>query len=210
MDVWPPEWRERPSELELSTDLADVPYIELSDQDVLELDIEYESAIVSEPTVESTEFQQDREIFLYTEADIRTHEENLTNTLSASSLSSSIKSNIFNVTSNHQFINPYHDPEFFWAKCFPWLYPYGFGCPSEERSSLRTLGAHTKQMLMRGGGPQGRRFQQCPNYYFAALHYESRRRISGVTSQAQNSKYDGLNNEDHIFTAENLERMISY
>ena len=212
-EVWPPQWRETPSTVESDSDLEDVPYIELSDKDVLELDVEFEAAIVSEPTSEfseSLEFQQESEIFLYTEADIRTHEENLTSALSSSAISTGSKTNIFNVSSDHQFVNPYHDPDFFWAKCFPWLYPYGFGCPSDKRSSLRTLGAHTKQMLMRGGGPQGRRFQQCPNYYFAALHYESRRKISGVSSQAQNSKYDGLTEEGHIFTAENLKRMISY
>ena len=205
-EVWPPKWRETPNQLELPTDLEDVIYIELTDQDVAELDDEYKATIVNDESHESFEFQQEREIFLSTEASIRTHEENLTNALS----SAIAKTNILNVTTNHEFVNPYHDPIYFWAKCFPWLYPYGLGCPSDKRSSLRTLGAHTKLMLMRGGGPQGRRFQQCPNYYFAALHYESRRRISGVSSQAQNSKFDKISDEGDIFTADNLSRMISY
>ena len=219
-EVWPPKWRKLSSVgCELSSDLVDVPYIELTDEEVSELDTEYEAAIVSEPIDGSTstelfEFQQEKEVFLYSEQDIRTHEENLATVLSSSSFpfntATTLRTNILNVTSNHAFVNPYHDPLFFWAKCFPWLYPYGYGCPSDKNSSLQNLGAHTKQMLMRGGGPQGRRFQQCPSYYFAAYHYESRRKISGVTSKAQNSKYDELSDDDDIFTTAVLSRMISY
>ena len=118
---------------------------------------------------------------------------------------------ILHATSSHEFVNPYRDPAYFWAKCFPFLYPYGRGCPSDPDSLVQNLRLHNKQMLMRGGGPQGRRFQQYPNYYFAAYHYESRRKLGGIVSKAQNSKYDGLSeNDDTVITASILSQMKTY
>lgn len=211
---WPDRWKENtPEGTESPIDLEDVPYIELTDEQIEELDTEYKETIVSassDETNDTLELQQEKEVFLNSNQDIRTHEENLVKILSSTSMSSSLKPDIFSVSSNHEFVNPYYDPLFFWAKCFPWLYPYGFGCPSDKNSSLRGLGAHTRQMLMRGGGPQGRRFQQCPSYYFASYHYQSRRKMGGITSKAQNSKYNGLSEKDDAFNAAVLSRMITY
>ena len=64
-------------------------------------------------------------------------------------------------------------------------------------------------MLLRGGAPQGRRFQQCPSYYFAAYHYEPRRKLGGITSKANNLSYDGVDQSNDV-TAGILSQMVQF
>ena len=202
-----PEWPEEWKEYTVTDVLVDIPIIELSDDEVEELDLEFESELGNNDVSVDLELPQDKEVLLYTEEDIQTHSENVMGTLA-----SSVKprKNVFVRTTDHDFVNPYHEPVYFWAKCFPWLYPYGFGCPSDPNSKLPNLRAHSKQMLMRGGGPNGRRFQQDPSWYFAVYHYESRRKIGGIASRAHNPLFDHIANPEAVISSTLLSQMISF
>ena len=197
---WPENWKCDTGQL------IDIDSIDLSDEEVNDLDEECEELIKSDQFID-LQLDQDKEVFLYSEQDIMTHEETVLNTLNANNLS--LKKHVLHRNSSHEFVNPYYDPLFFWAKCFPWLYPYGYGCPSDPDNKLHNLRLHTKHMLLRGGGPQGRRFQQCPSYYFAAYHYESRRKLGGITSKANNLSYDRVDQSNGV-TAGILSQMVQF
>ena len=90
-----------------------------------------------------------------------------------------------------EFVNAYTNSEYYYSKCFPILFPFGRGCPSDKNSKLNDIKSHSKKMLKRGGGPDGRRFQQSPNYYFTVYSYIMKQKIGGIASLAQRHDHDG-------------------
>ena len=186
-----------------STDqYMDIPFIDMSEEDVAELHNELNANIATTLTgfTGNIELQQETDVLLFATSDINTHEEDIRQILDPTSLVRHSSSGI------RQFTSPYQDPDFFWAKCFPCLYPYGFGCPSDPYSKLKQLKPYVQHILQRGGGPQGRRFQSTPHFYFAVYHYESRRNIGSIAYQAQNEELDTAGPQ---LTALRLRQLIS-
>jgi hypothetical protein len=72
--------------------------------------------------------------------------------------------------------------DYFWEKCYPNLFPYGRGGPSDIRycRSIK-LSKFIQHMLQRGGNvvgmKQGRRFQMDARFIFPAYILDSRRRL---------------------------------
>ena len=66
----------------------------------------------------------------------------------------------FQRTDNHQFVCQYKNPEYYLPRCFPTIYPYGRGCPSDSNCKVISMANYVKHMLCLGGGPDARRFQQ--------------------------------------------------
>jgi len=78
-------------------------------------------------------------------------------------------------SADNVYVNVYNAPHYYWEKCFPNLYPYGRGGPSDPLFSLKRLSEYHKHILRRGGGRDGRRFQNCASHVFATYTYEIRR-----------------------------------
>lgn len=92
---------------------------------------------------------------------------------------------------NHTFVSEYTHPDFYLSRCFPSLYPYGRGCPSDKQSLFLSKAKYAKHMLCLGGGPQPRRFQQSSKFIFTMYTMEMRRKIGGVAYVAQRKNLDG-------------------
>ena len=65
---------------------------------------------------------------------------------------------ILHRNSSHVFVCPRTHPHCYLPHCFPWLYPLGRGCPSDINNRTSTMIEYVKQVLTRGGGPNGRGF----------------------------------------------------
>lgn len=105
---------------------------------------------------------------------------------------------------DYKFVNPFHDPEYFLCRSFPSLFPYGRGCLSDENALSRDYLQHTKMMLLKGGGPQARRFQKFLNFIFTMYFHEMKKRVGGVSCKAQNSNLD-----DHLVDEVNVAPTVS-
>ena len=189
-------------EWETNNERLDIPFIEMSDEDVAELTDELNSSIATTTigSMVNIELQQENELFLFAKNEMSTQEDDIRQILNPNSLITVTQS------CDRQFTSPYQDPNFFWAKSFPWLYPYGYGCPSDPHTKIRDLAEYAKHMMQRGGGPDGRRFQKCPNFYFSVYHYESRRKVGGIAYEAKNEHLDTV---DPILTADKLRQVMS-
>ena len=165
-------------------ELIDLPFIEITDEEVEKLDAEEGKQNIN-AELGITELQQEQHAYLMTPDDIQTHEETIKEVIK-----SKLKYIIEKKRSEYSFVAPYENPEYFWAKCFPQLYPYGLGCPGDPKCSLNNIDKYAKHVLQRCGGPNGRRFQECPSFYFGALHYMIRKKVKGIAYMAQNSSYD--------------------
>lgn len=104
----------------------------------------------------------DREILLIEEPDVVTEIRTIAEILTTP---------VLERNADYKFVNAYHTPEYYLSRSFPALFPYGRGCPSDEDAEQRDYQKHTKIMLMRGGGPQARRCQKVPSYYFTMYLY---------------------------------------
>ena len=96
----------------------------------------------------------------------------------------------FQSTANHQFVCQYKNPEYYLPRCFPTIFPYGRGCPSDINCNMISMANYTKHMLCLGGGPDARRFQQNAKFIFSMYTMEMRRKIGGVAYLAQRKDYD--------------------
>ena len=177
------------------TDQAiDPPFIELSDEDNNNLNDELDNSVATstDTQIADAELQQEKEVLLLTPEDTNTRDETIKQVIN-----SNLKMVFERRTNNYEFVSPVSHPEYFWAKCFPCLFPYGQGCPNDPKNidCVNGIGKFTKLVLQRGGGPDARRFQQCPSFYFAVYHYVTRYKIQGLTYLAQNTKYDNDNEE---------------
>lgn len=92
-------------------------------------------------------------------------------------------------SANNTYVNVYSAPHFYWEKCFPQLYPYGRGGPSDPYFRMDTMRNYHRHILLRGGGRDGRRFQSCAAHIFATYTYE-------IKSKVGNMAYAATRNED--------------
>lgn len=113
-------------------------------------------------------------------------------------------------TNTFEFVTAYSQPQFYYAKCFPLLFPFGRGCPSDANSLLRDIKKHSQKMLKRGGGPQGRRFQQTSSYYFTVYSYIIKQKIGGVAFRSQRSHLDGNAQPENIPTVGEVNKLLQY
>jgi hypothetical protein len=109
-----------------------------------------------------------------------------------------------------EFVNIYTNSLYYYAKCFPVLFPYGRGCPSDTNSKLKDIKLHGQKMIKIGGGPSGRRFQQTPNYYFTVYNYLMKKRVGGIAMLAQKSHLDGTALPEKIPTVREVNQLIDY
>lgn len=94
-------------------------------------------------------------------------------------------------SNNHEFVCQYKNPDFYLSRCFPTLYPYGRGCPTDKWCRSTSVAKYVKHMLCLGGGPCPRRFQQSSQFIFAVYNSEMKRKIGGVAYIAQKKCFDG-------------------
>lgn len=87
-------------------------------------------------------------------------------------------------SADNQYVSPYRNPHFYWEKCFPVLYPYGRGGPSDPFFQIKKLRDYHRHVLRRGGGKDGRRFQNNPGHIFATYTYEVKRRVGNMAYAA--------------------------
>lgn len=85
---------------------------------------------------------------------------------------------------NNRYVNVYSAPQYYWEKCFPHLYPYGRGGPSDPFFRIDTLRNYHCLILRRGGGIDGRRFQSSAAHIFTAYTYETRRKVNSMAYAA--------------------------
>jgi hypothetical protein len=106
--------------------------------------------------------------------------------------------NIMERQSNFEFVCQYKNPEYYLPRCFPTLFPYGRGCPSDRSSSTTNIRKHTIHMLSLGGGPNPRRFQQSLKYVFSIYIMEMKRKNGGIAYAAQKKKNNDKPTENEI------------
>ena len=92
------------------------------------------------------------------------------------------------------FVNSYHNSLYFWEKCFPNIFPYGHGGPSDPiRISVRTdMPTFHKYQLRQSSEADGRRCQMTANYIFSAYESEMKRKIGSVSLAAANDDAHGV------------------
>ena len=116
------------------------------------------------------------------------------------------KSNLFT------FVTFYHNPEYFYEKCFPTLYPYGFGGPSDISFKITNISKYYKHVLESNGGINGRRFQSNPIFIFLAYNSEMKKRFSNLVYTTSNkiSSQSTLNNNSLNLTIAEIDLLINY
>lgn len=145
----------------------------------------------------------DREILLLSEPTSASRFEEFKQVLSK-------RNGIVDRTGNLHYVNLYSEPEYFFAKCFPTLFPYGRGCPSDKNTEVKSIAAHAKYCLMRGGNPDGRRCQMNPSYVFLMYTLEVRRRIGGVTYKAAKPYKDDVEAAKAVPTVQDMSDVVEY
>jgi len=120
--------------------------------------------------------------------------------------------NVYERSNRHQFVDPHRVPEYFWEKCFPILFPYGRGGPSDPSLITLKFKDFVASVLQRGGCSQGRRFQNCAPFVFAAYTIEMRRKIGGVASRASECKpqCEEDSTETGDVTVEDMTKLIDH
>lgn len=121
-------------------------------------------------------------------------------------------SKIIERDSNFDFVSQYTHPEYYLAKCFPCLFPFGRGDPTDVNSKVKSIGSHCRLMLTRGGGPNGRAFQNSTNYIFTIYTLEMKRRIGGVawTKQRKNLSEATINETESEPIVSTINTLLSY
>jgi hypothetical protein len=109
-----------------------------------------------------------------------------------------------------EFVNCYTNSSYYFSKCFPILFPYGRGCPSDRDTKLSDMSLHSQKMLKRGGGPNPRRFQQTPNYYFTVYSYLMKQKIGGIATLAQKRNLDGTALPEDLPTVGEINDLLDY
>lgn len=131
-----------------------------------------------------------KDILLVNEGEIVSQLESIRNALnvvkstslghSSSSNSSNSTEGVVRSSADNVYVNVYYAPHFYWEKCFPTLYPYGHGGPSDAYFRMESLEAYFRHVLRRGGGKQGRRFQTNASHIFVSYAYVTRNRIKNM------------------------------
>jgi len=169
-----------------SRELIDCPSIPLSDDDIQ--CIEEDMNALPTVSINTGSSGTETEILLLGATTMITQLEEIQKACLTTSIQQN--PNVIIRDGNLQFVNPINSPEYYMAKCFPQLFPYGRGCPSDKNCKLQGYGEHAAHLLRRGGKPQGRRAQWNNKYIFLNYTLEMKRRIRGVTYSAQRSHLD--------------------
>jgi len=123
------------------------------------------------------------------------------------------KNKNYNLNNNninkYEFVNIFQNPDYYFEKCFPTLYPYGYGGPSDKRFKITTLTKYFYNVLQRGGGSDGRRFQSNPNFIFVCYNYEMKKRFTNVAFTAEKDSNKFTENIISITSGE-LNEIIEY
>jgi hypothetical protein len=120
------------------------------------------------------------------------------------------KTKVMERNAKFEFVTAYMNPQYYLPRCFPTLFPYGRGCPSDINGCDITMGAHCAHMLCRGGGPNPRSFQNCTNYIFTMYTMEMKRKIGGVAYITEKKYLNESQEEDKPPTAEEILKLLSY
>ena len=88
-----------------------------------------------------------------------------------------------------KFISDYKTP-FFLALAFPWLYPYGRGCPGEG-SEIKVDKHYFRHTLKYGGD---RSFQKCSTFIFYAYSWIMKSAVGTISSVVSKRQQDSLIN----------------
>lgn len=146
----------------------------------------------------------DRDILLLPDTTMISQLQELRQLLTPAQVDVTLKNNDF------EFVSAYRQPHFYYSKCFPLLFPFGRGCPSDSNSSLSDIKRHSQKMLKRGGGPQGRRCQQTSAYYFTVYSYLMKQKIGGIAYKAQKSQLNGTAEPDKVPTIGEVNKLLLY
>ena len=119
-----------------------------------------------------------------------------------------------NNNTGYTFVSLFHNSEYFYEKCFPTLYPYGHGGPSDPRFKMtkNKLNEYYKHVLQSNCGVDGRRFQSNPNFIFLAYNAEMKRRFSNLVFTASDNKSDNVKSNSHSLnlTIGEIDMIIDY
>jgi len=182
--------------------LVDIPFVEITDGELQSLRMAEE-----EEAIENIEHAATNPGANY-EGDVLLMHDNavLTQLEEIKEIISKVPS--FDRASDFEFVTPYRNPSYFYAKCFPCLYPFGRGCPSDVNlhKSMKVITAHTKHILSRGFAADGRRFQQNKNYIFTMYTHISKRKIGGIVFCASSKE----NSETTPITIGDINQLIGY
>ena len=110
--------------------------------------------------------------------------------------------------SDFEFVNIFKNPEYYFERCFPTIYPYGYGGPSDPSFKMKNLSSYFKYCLSNNGGSNGRRFQNNPHFIFVAYNYEMKRRFVNVsfTAEKTDSKVENVIN----ITKDEMKEIVDY
>jgi len=120
----------------------------------------------------------------------------------------------FKYTKNYEDVYERDHEDYFWEKCYPHLFPYGRGGPSDRRFSFGSIKISTsfKKMLERGGHlfglKYGRRFQSSPSFIFSAYVLDSRSRIASVSVLAAEAAEKFSGSTDDTITVKDVKSII--
>ena len=120
----------------------------------------------------------------------------------------------FKYTKNFEDVYERDHEDYFWEKCYPHLFPYGRGGPSDRRYSfgMMDISAFFKRMLERGGHSiglkYGRRFQNSPSFIFSAYVLDSRSRIASVSVLAAEAANSSSREHDETITVGDVKSII--
>ena len=101
----------------------------------------------------------------------------------------------------------YSNPDYYWEKTFPTLYPYGMGGPSGGEFSFKHLSNYHCHVLKCGGARQGRRFQNNSGFIFAAYTYEMKRKVGGMAFAATRDEQVPTGDEE-VTTVGNVKALL--
>jgi hypothetical protein len=174
--------------------------IEESEDDLLEKQFQEEKDNSSfDETIDNNSIKiesSDNEIMLFNETKINNYLNDLKNQLGIKEKTNSMNddsnnnNNDNNNNTNYTFVSLFHNSEYFYEKCFPTLYPYGYGGPSDcsFKINKNKLTEYYKHVLQNNGGIDGRRFQSNPNFIFLVYNTEMKRRFSNLVFTASDNK----------------------
>eukprot|EP01032_Pedospumella_encystans_P015499 gene15499-17722_t len=94
------------------------------------------------------------------------------------------------VQSESEKVNIFNNPEYYWEKAFPTLYPYGLGGPSNAEFGFKRMSDYHAHILKRGGGQMGRRFQNNSGSIFATYTYTMKQKANNMAFAATKDEVD--------------------
>jgi len=175
--------------------------LDATNSNIIETDVENDNNITS----------LDNEVLLFSETIITDHLKDIRTKFGLKNSDTTDYNKNNNITNNYVFVNVYQHYEYYFEKCFPLLYPYGFGGPSDQLNKMikkRNYSNYFKHVLQNNGGFDGRRFQSNPNFIFVAYSYEFKKRFNNIAFVAD--KDININETLFNITSTQLDEVIKY